>query len=179
MTDATLIWKEGLPGWQPLAEVPEIKAAVSALPSAAASAGGAALQPATGTSAAQPVVQRRGATVVKAAKAERIAPVDRELAAFQAEMSALGATAAPGAEGGDVAVEPERAETPPPEDRRFQDDDGTWFVWDSTLRRFVEDVSFLTPVSHHSSTGRPLGCLEIVSSCIHLTEQEVHRTIAG
>lgn len=28
------------------------------------------------------------------------------------------------------------AESPPPEDREFEDDDGTRFVWDSSLRKF-------------------------------------------
>ena len=36
--------------------------------------------------------------------------------------------------------EPVRAETPDPEDRRFQDDDGTWYIWDALLRKFVEEV---------------------------------------
>ena len=34
-----------------------------------------------------------------------------------------------------------RAETPEPEDRRFQDDDGTWYIWDALLRKFVEEVT--------------------------------------
>ncbi len=36
--------------------------------------------------------------------------------------------------------EPIRAETPEPEDRRFQDDDGTWYIWDALLRKFVDEV---------------------------------------
>lgn len=84
-----------------------------------------------------------GRTAVKAAKAVKasVAPVDRELAAFQAEMSALGATDTPAPDAADNLGEAERAETPPPEDQRFQDDDGTWFRWDKNLRRFVEEVS--------------------------------------
>lgn len=39
--------------------------------------------------------------------------------------------------------EPLRAETPEPEDRRFQDDDGTWYAWDALLRKFVEEVNAL------------------------------------
>ena len=38
-----------------------------------------------------------------------------------------------------------RAETPDPEDRRFQDDDGTWYIWDALLRKFVEEVIDLWP----------------------------------
>ena len=41
--------------------------------------------------------------------------------------------------------EPARAETPDPEDRRFQDDDGTWYIWDALLRKFVEEVINLDP----------------------------------
>jgi HIV Tat-specific factor 1 len=81
---------------------------------------------------------------VKAAKAVKadIKPVDRELAAFQAEMSALGATAEPvAAEDASLPdLAPQRADTPPPDERRFEDDDGTIFVWDGLLRRFVEEV---------------------------------------
>ena len=40
--------------------------------------------------------------------------------------------------------EPVRAETPDAEDRRFQDDDGTWYIWDALLRKFVEEVICLT-----------------------------------
>ena len=36
--------------------------------------------------------------------------------------------------------DPVRAETPEPDDRRFQDDDGTWYIWDALLRKFVEEV---------------------------------------
>lgn len=30
----------------------------------------------------------------------------------------------------------DRAETPPPEDQQFEDDDGTVYVWDRKLRKF-------------------------------------------
>jgi len=49
------------------------------------------------------------------------------LAEFQAEIGAIEAETA----------DANRAETPPPDQQRFQDDDGTSYAWDSNLRRFV------------------------------------------
>ena len=149
VSGATLVWAEGRAGWEALQDVPELwaevaAAALSAVPSA--DAPGAAAAPASQPAATASRAGAGAATkAVRAAKAA-IKPVDRELAAFQAEMSALGATAAPAA--GDAAADdlmtnlPEdvRAETPPPDERRFEDDDGTVFVWDGALRRFVEEV---------------------------------------
>lgn len=54
-------------------------------------------------------------------------PLDPELAEFQAEIGAIEAETA----------DANRAETPPPDQQRFQDDDGTSYAWDSNLRRFV------------------------------------------
>lgn len=52
--------------------------------------------------------------------------MDPELADFQAEISAIEVEAA----------EAERAQTPPPDEQTFQDDDGTTYKWDPALRRF-------------------------------------------
>ena len=32
-----------------------------------------------------------------------------------------------------------RAETPPPDEQQFEDDDGTMYVWDPELRKFVAE----------------------------------------
>ena len=53
--------------------------------------------------------------------------LDPELAEFQAEIGAIEAE----------SEQANRADTPPPDQQRFQDDDGTMYVWDSDLRRFV------------------------------------------
>lgn len=53
--------------------------------------------------------------------------VDPELADFQAEINAIEVD----------TVEAERAQTPPPDQQTFQDDDGTMYKWDPALRRFV------------------------------------------
>ena len=161
MTAETLVWAAGRPGWEPLRSVPELweHASAAAQPPAASqpataalagkfdSAPAPAMQPAAGAhpeaekpvagAVAQQTSRRKAAVVAKAAPA-KAAPEDNELAAFQAEMSALGAVAAPGPE----VAEPLRAQTPEPEDRRFQDDDGTWYIWDALLRKFVEEVSW-------------------------------------
>ena len=150
------MWAEGRAGWHPLQDVPELWAEASAAAVEAATA--ASGSEAAGTSAQKPsapvaATASRPAAAVKAAKAVKadIKPADRELAAFQAEMSALGATDAPTADEDaslpDLA--PGRVETPPPDERRFEDDDGTIFVWDALLRRFVEEVC----------TDRHLACM--------------------
>lgn len=156
LPENTLVWATGRAEWQPVRDVPEIwkdlNIPLSAGPSDGQTAPDASFSAdestnfagAPQTAVPEQGLSQRGAvkTAVVAAKAVKanVAPVDRELAAFQAEMSALGATNAPAAD--NIGVdEPARAETPPPEDQRFQDDDGTWFVWDSSLRRFIEEVS--------------------------------------
>ena len=119
VTPETLAWADGRKDWEALKSVPEIwdtlstatagtpaapqsapDAAQSALGStpATALASGDAQQAAAG--AGQQAVRRKVAVVAKAAKAAptQAAPEDRELAAFQAEMSALGAVPAPGAD---------------------------------------------------------------------------------
>lgn len=55
------------------------------------------------------------------------AAIDPELAEFQAEIGAIEAE----------TEQANRADTPPPDQQRFQDDDGTIYVWDSSMRRFV------------------------------------------
>lgn len=151
----TLVWKTGQAEWQPVKDVPELwKHAPTSVggTSGALSDNGTSSNAVAGSGPTGPSVQASsqrtaGRTAVKAAKAVKanVAPVDRELAAFQAEMSALGATDAPAPDAADDLGEAERAETPPPEDQRFQDDDGTWFRWDRNLRRFVEEVRSSVP----------------------------------
>lgn len=55
------------------------------------------------------------------------ATIDPELAEFQAEIGAIEAE----------TEQANRADTPPPDQQRFQDDDGTIYVWDANLRRFI------------------------------------------
>ena len=173
MTAETLVWADGRPGWEPLRSVPELwehastaaqppaasQPATAAPPGAFDSAAAPAMQPAGGAhleaekpgagSVAQQPSRRKAAVVAKAAPA-KAAPEDNELAAFQAEMSALGAVAAPGPD----VEDPLRAETPEPEDRRFQDDDGTWYIWDALLRKFVEEVRYpFDDAQHDGASG--------------------------
>lgn len=60
---------------------------------------------------------------------------DDELAAFHAELAAAEATTTDDADVADGNASPE--------EKRFEDDDGTWYCWDPTTRKFVpegEDV---------------------------------------
>ena len=60
---------------------------------------------------------------------------DDELAAFHAELAAVEATTTNDADVADGNASPE--------EKRFEDDDGTWYCWDPTTRKFVpegEDV---------------------------------------
>lgn len=59
------------------------------------------------------------------------------LAEFHAEMDGLGALDGEAGHRGEAAEE--RAVTPDPDDQRFEDDDGTIYVWDPALRKFVEE----------------------------------------
>ena len=116
VTAQTLVWADGRKDWEALRGVPGIwdilstatagapvasqsaPVAVQSGPvsaSAAESASGDAQQ--AKTAAGQPG-KRKAAVVAKAAKVAPVenAPEDRELAAFQAEMSALGAVPVPG-----------------------------------------------------------------------------------
>ena len=117
VTAETLVWADGRKDWEALRGVPEIwdtlststagaPAASQSAPEAAQSGPGStsasgqlsgdAQQAAT--AAGQPPAKRKAAVVAKAAKATptEAAPEDKELAAFQAEMSALGAVPVPG-----------------------------------------------------------------------------------
>ena len=77
-------------------------------------------------SAAEQLGQHQQAAAATNAAAAAAA-ADPELAQFQAEIGAIEAETA----------EANREETPPPDQQRFQDDDGTTYVWDGNLRRFV------------------------------------------
>lgn len=86
-----------------------------------------------------------------AAKAVRAAPaarLDPELAAFRAEISAIdgdAASAAGAAPQADPTLILDPPSTPPPDEREFEDDDGTWYAWDPALRKFVAREGELPP----------------------------------
>ena len=62
---------------------------------------------------------------------------DDALAAFQAELAEL-EDAAEAA--GDADDAPDGAAPPgSPEEKRFEDDDGTWYAWDPATRKFVPE----------------------------------------
>lgn len=66
------------------------------------------------------------------------AAIDPELAEFQAEIGAIEAE----------TEQANRADTPPPDQQRFQDDDGTIYVRDSNLRRFVPAAEMAPSTSY-------------------------------
>ena len=113
MTAETLVWADGRTDWEALQSVPEIwdtvSTATAGAPAIPQSVAGAVQNGSGSSSAPEPALgdakqaaamtgqqpgKRRVAVVAKAAEA---APEDSELAAFQAEMSALGAVPVPGA----------------------------------------------------------------------------------
>ena len=118
VTAETLAWADGRKDWGALKSIPEIwdtlatatagaPAAPQSAPDAVQSGSGSTSAPAlafqdaqqAATGAGQQPARRKVAVVAKAAKATpaQAAPEDSELAAFQAEMSALGAVPVPGA----------------------------------------------------------------------------------
>ena len=66
------------------------------------------------------------------------AAIDPELAEFQAEIGAIEAE----------TEQANRADTPPPDQQRFQDDDGTIYVWDANVRRFVPAAEMAPSTSY-------------------------------
>ncbi|KAL4426855.1 hypothetical protein ABPG77_006641 [Micractinium sp. CCAP 211/92] len=139
-----LFWREGQSEWQPLSQLAELHTALQQAPSEGETAALAAQQ-AAGTAAAgqqqqQPAAGGDAAGVPPDAPARRgsqaaaaaAVPADPALAGFLSEISALEAEGA--AEGAADAPE-----SPPPDERRFEDDDGTWYVWDSNLRKFMPE----------------------------------------
>ncbi|KAL4859417.1 Splicing factor U2AF-associated protein 2 [Chlorella vulgaris] len=141
-SEAVLFWREGQGDWKPLGELSELQQALQQAPPAADAGNTAApAAAAAATAAAQggqpPPSGRRGAA---AAAAPAVAP-DPQLAGFLSEISALEADGdGPAADGGPAAaVDADAPASPPPDERRFEDDDGTVYVWDPSLRKFMPE----------------------------------------
>ena len=134
----TLVWAEGQPGWLALRDCVELQAAGAA--SAAANGAAAYAAPSNGAVSTcvdpdpDPGLARARGVAAKAVRAAPAARLDPELAAFRAEISAIDGDAVAGAPG---LPEAEAPASPPPEEREFEDDDGTWYAWDPALRKFV------------------------------------------
>ena len=134
LTAATLCWAEGQAEWLPLQSIAELHEVLQR-PVKAQTPGMAELTPcelpdethAGLLSVLYCLPAGEQADVHQQPAAVTGAVVDPELAQFQAEIGAIEAETA----------EINRAETPPPDQQRFQDDDGTMYAWDSSLRRFV------------------------------------------
>lgn len=99
--------------------------------------------------------------------------LDPELAEFQAEIGAIEAETA----------EASRAETPPPDQQRFQDDDGTTYAWDSNLRRFVPAGEELPGTSYdpadmvYEAEDEKIPAMPAVlqvSLCMHIDQNSHH-----
>ena len=134
----TLVWAEGQPGWLALRDCAELQAAGAAANGAAASAAPSNGAVSTGADPhPDPGLARPRGVTAKAVRAAPAARLDPELAAFRAEISAIdGDASAPVAEAS-TASEAEAPASPPPDEREFEDDDGTWYAWDPALRKFV------------------------------------------
>lgn len=128
-----MFWREGQGEWRPLAELPALQAALQEAPPAGGDAGSGAPTASSDAVAGvgPPAAPRRGRGA-RAAAAKAV-PADPALAGFLSEISALEA-------GEEVAAgEGEAPASPPPDERRFEDDDGTVYVWDSSLRKFMPE----------------------------------------
>eukprot|EP00850_Spirogloea_muscicola_P011000 SM000066S20475 [mRNA] locus=s66:487702:491437:- [translate_table: standard] len=184
LTDETLVWKEGLPEWLPLAQVPELAATAAAAPTSRRPpvgnmAAGTTRRSADAAAAAEPddgedEELRRWREEVKAAEAEaealkrgrrrgakgKAAVAAAALAAALASRAGVQSEQAAGdgdedeedddddaigvvegnghgaAVGGDDQ-DGERPGTPPEGEREFEDDDGTQYKWDGTLRAWA------------------------------------------
>eukprot|EP00884_Botryococcus_braunii_P010462 jgi/Botrbrau1/19417/Bobra.0338s0044.1 len=129
---STLAWREGRSEWLPIAQLEELASVATAAEGYLA----AVDQPVHIPNFSSGDGEVTAASEVQAEPGEGR---DEALAEFQAEMDVLGAL--------DADAEPisepdeERAATPDPEDQRFEDDDGTIYIWDHALRKFVEEGS--------------------------------------
>jgi HIV Tat-specific factor 1 len=125
-----MFWGPGLGEWKALKDLPQLQvllrrstaAAVAArAPAATAPArlvgrvAAGALSASTGQTASAPLGQQP----------------DEELAGFFAEISAIEAEV----EGGEEDMG--KRESPPPDERSFEDDDGTVYLWNPSLRKFM------------------------------------------
>ncbi|KAF5838671.1 hypothetical protein DUNSADRAFT_2435 [Dunaliella salina] len=105
----TPLWKEGMPEWQPLAEIPEL----------------------------EPLVQVTEELHAKTSKKPAADPGD-ELATFKAEIQALEGKAGEETNEAEGAAEDKgKSGTQTPEELEFEDDDGTKYVWDRSQRKYM------------------------------------------
>ncbi|PSC73552.1 Splicing factor U2AF-associated 2 [Micractinium conductrix] len=132
-SEDVLFWRGGQGEWKPLRELSDLHAALQQPPPEGyAGGGGEAADAAAAVGAAQPEAPQRRRGKGKKGAAAAAVPSDPALAGFLSEISALEAGEEGAAEGGAPA-------SPPPDERRFEDDDGTWYAWDSTLRKFMPE----------------------------------------
>ncbi|EFN59448.1 hypothetical protein CHLNCDRAFT_138015 [Chlorella variabilis] len=124
-----MFWREGQGEWKPLRELAELQHALQQAPPAGGADAAAAAPAAAGGGPPPAAGRRRGA----AAAAAAAVPADPQLAGFLSEISALGAEGE--GEGGDA--EAGAPASPPADERQFEDDDGTVYVWHSGLRKFM------------------------------------------
>ncbi|KAK9833990.1 hypothetical protein WJX81_001143 [Elliptochloris bilobata] len=143
VTPETLVWAEGQASWLALRDCAELQAPWAAAASGAANDAPAAVASSNGAVEVgehpnpDPAPPRGRAAAAKAVRAAPAARLDPELAAFRAEISAIdGGAGAPAAEAA-PAPDLDAPATPPPNEREFEDDDGTWYAWDPALRKFA------------------------------------------
>ena len=141
---SVLFWREGQGEWKQLGQLAELLQALQQAPPAGEqgqqqASGGAEAAPAAAAAEEEEAPRgRRG----KGAKAKAV-PTDPELAGFLSEISALEAEA-----------EAEAEASPPLEERQFEDDDGTVYVWDSSLRKFMpQEVAAATASAAGAGAG--------------------------
>lgn len=98
------------------------------------------------------------------------------LAAFQAEIAAVEADTQQNGrhddDGGDQAA------PSTPEELEFEDDDGTMYVWDHTLRKYVPKGADIPTASTAAESAGNMhqsvaGCADISTSCTQQTSQTV------
>ncbi|GAX77606.1 hypothetical protein CEUSTIGMA_g5050.t1 [Chlamydomonas eustigma] len=111
----TCVWREGCDSWLPIAHVDELKEVLEAA---------------------------LASTHVKKSASKRkkpLGPADADLDAFKAEIEALESTEKIGenAEADYVSGLQEGEAPASPDEKEFEDDDGTWYIWSSSLRKFV------------------------------------------
>lgn len=120
----SLIWRQGEKEWLALKDVPEVQPGLPPAPEITGPGAAAAGTPPDAGQAGSAPAAAAGAGAGAAGAGADV------LDLFQAEIDAL-----------EAGQEVDGAEDAPlsPEEKRFEDDDGTIYVWDSKLRKYVEE----------------------------------------
>lgn len=181
MTAATPLWAEGRAAWEPLERIPQLASLLAtashALPPGSSSYAAPAAKAAVAAAAAPRHSVAAAAAAPRAAVgAAASSSAADPLAAFKAEIQALasdkdGSGAAPALAGAPEGEAAQAGEAPgTPEEREFEDDDGTIYSWDPKLRKFLPKAG--QPASEYNPEDMVFVADELVIPALPVAEPD-------